>query len=293
LTTRKSIGLEQRPNYDLPATTIETNSIGIAELLKFYYWARRYTYRGVQLNISPCPMIDANLSALILAIAHKLQAENKVRVFVLLGDHMGVFVRNGLINHLAGKGNTNPYGDYRESAIALTTFSIEQDAEFCNYLRRDFFGHRGLDALQLSTKNILIDHFTEIFANVIQHANTRYPVFSCGQYYPEKRQLKFTLIDLGEGFLPKIQAQTGGQVSTDLNAIIWSTHGLNTTRDIDLYGPGGTGLKLLKNYCAGNNASFHICTGGGYVNFLKARTMEYTLDTPLPGSMVNLIFRDL
>lgn len=86
---------------------------------------------------------------------------------------------------------------------------------------------------------------------------------------------------------------TGGQVATDLNAIIWSTHGLNTTRDISLYGPGGTGLKLLKNYCAENNASFHICTGGGYVNFLKSRTLEHALDTPLPGSMVNLIFRDL
>lgn len=53
-------------------------------------------------------MVDANLSALILAIAHKLQAENKVSVFVLLGDHMGVFVRNGLINQSSAAGNITP-----------------------------------------------------------------------------------------------------------------------------------------------------------------------------------------
>jgi hypothetical protein len=279
-------------SYTIKITDIDTSNRGVAELLKFYAWAKRYTHASIELNISPCNSMDANLSALLLALIHKLKVENKLYVFLLLGDGMNVFFRNGLVSHLKGDSNKNSWGDDRQSTIPLTTFTVDQDDEFCHYLRNDFFRHRGLDGLKLSTKDNLTTQFEEIFTNVGQHAETSYPVFTCGQYFPEKRQLKFSLVDLGIGFLPKIREKTEGQISTDNSAIIWSTLGLNTTKD-KAFGPGGTGLKELKSYCAANNGSFHICSGDGYVNFLGDRSFEHTLTHGLPGSMVNIIFRDL
>lgn len=285
--------MSDKPTYTISLKEIETNHAGVSELLKFYEWARQYKYSSVQLNISPCNSMDANLSALLLAIVHKLKAENKIYVFLILADGMNVFMRNGLIAHLSGKGNANPYTDNRESTIPCTVFDTTDDEGFCQYVRRDFFGHRGLLNVPSTTKINLTTHFEEIFVNVLQHAETTYPVFTCGQYFPEKNVLKFTLVDLGQGFLKKIAQKTKGEVNTDNQAIIWSTYDLNTTKDILTFGPGGTGLKELKKYCAENDGSLHISSGQGYVNFLKGKTMEYRLPAPMPGSLVNLIFRKI
>jgi len=282
-----------RITYTISAKEIETNHIGIGEILKFYAFAKQYTYTPIDLNISTVNTLEANLSALILALANKLKIENKVSVFIVMANHHNVFFRNGLIAHLAGKGNSNPYEDNRQSTIPLTIFQTADDEKFCQYLRRDFFGHRGLEALSTTTKTTLSTHFEEIFTNVVLHANSTYPIFTCGQYYPEKQMLKFTLVDLGEGFLKKIAAKTNGEVSTHTKAILWATYNLNTTKDVITFGPGGTGLKEIKNYCESNNGSLHICSGNGYINFLKNKTLEQVLANPFQGSIVNLIFRNI
>lgn len=284
---------DYKPTYTVILIELETNHIGVSEILKFYAFAKQYKYTSVQLNISRVNTMDANLSALVLAIAHKLKVENKVYVFVLLADHMNVFYRNGLISHLAGKGNANQYEDNRQSTIPLTSFSNTEDEKFCQYLRRDFFGNRGLENLSNTTKTNLSTHFEEIFVNVVLHANTGFPIFTCGQYFPEKRMLKFTLVDLGEGFLKKINQKTNGVVTTDNAAILWATYNLNTTKDVITFGPGGTGLKEIKKYCEKNKGSLHLCSGKGYVNFLKDKTMEHNLQQPFNGSLVNLIFRNI
>lgn len=273
--------------------SLETNQIGVGELMRFYQYACSLSYTSVTLNISPTNHVDANLSALIIALARKLQIERKVRVFVELGDGKGVFFRNGLISHLQGNGNNNQYPDDRQSTIPLTAFNPDEDDNYCNYLRNQFFAHRGLDNVARSVKDALRTHYIEVFTNVGLHANTTLPVYTCGQYFPERNLLKFTLIDLGDGFLRKIQAATNGRVSDDRSAILWATEGINSTKDVNTFGPGGTGLKELKNYCNANNGSLHICSGTGYVNMLSNRTLEYHLPAPFPGSIISIIMRNI
>lgn len=279
--------------HTISSLSLETNHIGVGELMQFYSYAKTLSYTSVILNISPTNHVDANLSALILALSTRLQLDRKVRLFVELGDGKGVFFRNGLISHLQGNGNDNKYPDERESTIPLTTFSPDEDEKYCNYLRNDFFSHRGLDNVPRRIKDFLHNHYLEVFTNVGLHANTSLPVYTCGQYFPDKKQLKFTLIDLGDGFLKKIYKSTNGKVSDDKTAILWATEGINSTKDKNLYGPGGTGLKEIKKYCNENNGSLHICSGSGYVNMMGNKTFEYNLRTPFPGSIINIIMRNV
>lgn len=278
--------------YKISVPTIETNFQGIEELMKFYGFASQFTFASIELDLTSVNHIDANLSALIMALAHKLKHSNKIWIFILFPSHMNVFFRNGLISHLKGEGNLNIYGDNRESTIPLRAFDKDDDDNYCRYLKNEFLGHRGLDNLSRSIKDNLQSHFSEIFTNVALHANPLLPIYSCGQYFPEKNVLKFTLIDLGNGFLEKIGHKTNGNIKDDKSAIIWATQSLNTTKDSN-FGPGGLGLKELKKYCENNNGSFHICSGSGYVNMIGNKTVEYNLKTPLNGSLINLIFRNI
>jgi hypothetical protein len=278
--------------YKVTATQIETNFQGISELMSFYGFASKFSNSAIELNLMGVNHIDANLSAVIMALAHKLKYDFRNKVFVEIPNHMHIFFRNGLITHLSGKGNLEVY-DNRESTIPLRAFDKEEDDNYCIYLKREFFNHRGLDNLSKTVKDNLQSHFSEVFINVGQHANPILPIYSCGQYFPDKKILKFTLIDLGSGFASKIKDKTAGKISDDKSAIIWATEGLNTTKNFSESGPGGLGLKEIKKYCVNNNGSLHICSGYGYVNMLKDTTMEHNLKTPLQGSIINLIFRNI
>jgi hypothetical protein len=279
--------------YKVKAQEIKTDFHGIDELVKFYGFASQFSYTSIQLDLTSVNHIDANLSALIMALAHKLKHQYKNRIYVEFSPHMNVFFRNGLVSHLQGHGNTNRYGDSRESTIPLKAFDKEEDDNYCRYLKGEFLAHRGLDNLTKTVKDNLQNHFLEVFTNVGLHANPTLPIYSCGQYFPEKNILKFTLIDLGCGFLEKIKLKTNGNINDDKSAMIWATQSLNTTKNTLESGPGGLGLKELKKYCASNNGSFHICSGNGYVNMVGDKTFENNLKIPLQGSLINLIFRNI
>lgn len=279
--------------YIIPVNEVLTDNRGISELMKFYAFARQFTYKSVTLDISRLTSVDANLSSIILAIAYRLKQENKVSVFLSTAPHMSVFFRNGLISHLKGDGNNNKYFDNRQSTIPLITFNAQDYEPFSNYLKQDFFRHRGLEQLGNEVKRNLVTQFEEIFTNVDLHAETNDPVFACGQYFPEKNLLKFTIVDIGVGFLYKISEKTNNKINTDKDAIIWATLDFNSTKDTQKWGVGGTGLKDLKKYCENNNGSFHICSGCAYVNFIRDRTFEYNLQYNFRGTIVNIIFRNI
>jgi hypothetical protein len=80
--------------------------------------------------------------------------------------------------------------------------------------------------------------------------------------------LKFSLVDLGCGFLQPIQKFTEGQINDDKSALVWATSDINTTKDISVFGPG-------------------------YVNFIRDRTLEHDLQFPMQGAMASIIMRGI
>ena len=101
--------------YKINSTSIETNFQGIDELMKFYGFASQFSNTSIELDLTSVNHIDANLAAIMMALAHKLKHTCRNWVFIQFPSHMNVFFRNGLITHLQGKGNESAYGDNRES----------------------------------------------------------------------------------------------------------------------------------------------------------------------------------
>ena len=266
---------------------ISTNHIGIEHILGFYFYAQQYRYKRIVLCLLNVTHIDANLSALLLAIIDRLRSGNKLYIYVDIPKELNILYRNGFYNQLFPEPRDTT--DERESTIVLKKISPAEDDNFCEYVAKDFFSHRGLAGLPLNKKNGLKDNFNEIFVNVGEHAETESPVYVCGQYFPEKKQLKFTLVDLGVGFLAKIKQYTNGNVSTDIKAIEWAIEG-NTTKTM---GVGGVGLKGIRNYCINNSASLHICSGKGYLNCANRNITTATIKHNFQGVIVNMIFRDI
>jgi hypothetical protein len=277
-------------NYDNLVNSIETDYLGLTQLLNFFKFSYQYSSRRINLNLYNVNNIDANMSSVLFAMIYRLRKERNVFTYIDIPKHLNVLFRNGFFNHLANKSHLSA-SDFRQSTIPLKSFNIDDDIPFVTYLNNDFFGHRGLDMLPHNIKINLKSNFEEIFTNAGLHSETTDPIFTCGQYFPERNLLKFTLVDLGVGFLKKVQIKTNNKISRYIDAIDWATLG-NTTKDPSL-GPGGLGLKEIRKYCSDNNGSLHIVSGDAYWSITSNKVFTHTLSYMFRGSIVNLIFRKI
>lgn len=265
-----------------------TDSSGIRKLFQFYNQASTYKNIVLEVDMYNMGFFDANLSCLFYAILYKLNKDNGL-TFELdleyLRDNYDVLFRNGLF--IQG----DNLKDERESTIQLKTFdpNAGDDSEFIRYIKEEVLNHRGMPGFSESVKRGILQELTEISGNIALHSKTDDPFFVCGQYYPNKGYLIFSIVDLGVGFLPAIQQKTSGLVKDHAQAILWALEKGNTTKKGT---PGGLGLYQLKKYCNDNNSLMQIVSGDKFWNSESVSGFTFSLGTKFVGSVINLLFSD-
>lgn len=125
----------------------------------------------------------------------------------------------------------------------------------------------------------------EIFSNAVLHSDTEMGIFSCGQFFPRRHRLDFSVADLGVGMRRNILENTGLRLSAE-RAIQWATKGSNTTKRGAV--PGGLGLKLLGKFIDLNGGCLQIVSDAGYWRRENRRTKVAPLNHPFPGTVVTV-----
>jgi hypothetical protein len=266
--------------------SIETGAEGYKKLINLYQECSRYRNCIVNLNLSNLRWMDANLCALLQALLYHLHQNNQLTFSIdveLVKSHFDILFRNGFLSCLL------ELPDGAGTTVEMKTFKPDEVEGFYDYLSNELFGQEQLKNA-CKESNAIIDQLFEVFANIQLHADTTDPVFACGQYFPKKHQLKFTLLDLGRGYLPVIQKFTSlpsyqkQPVRTAEEAIRWALQGNSTKLDA----PGGLGLSNLAEYCKKTAGAFHIATGTAYYD---SKNPYAVTEVPFfPGSSVQLIF---
>ncbi|TDQ16899.1 hypothetical protein DFQ04_1547 [Algoriphagus boseongensis] len=240
----------------------------------------------ILLNVDELEWMDANLCAVLDSIIFVLNRDFGHQFFIDKKHVEGkfeIFERNGFIqsSHSAGRMRI----DNRDTSIKMTRFKTESDLEFVEYIGESLLGHKAFEEMP-EIKVELLDHFLEVFTNIQLHARTNGPIFACGQFYPIQNILKFTLVDIGIGFLQPISDFTKGKIVSINQAILWALEEKHTTK---LDAPGGMGLTFLKKYCEENGHGFQIVTDGicwtnekSFLNFWEVEKF--------PGTTINLTF---
>ncbi len=270
---------------------IVTDHTGNQQLVNFYNFCCNYSSCWITIDVNGLIFFDANLSALLMAMIHKLRKERGLNFFLdwgCLKGELNILIRNGLAFYISK--SQKVADDFRQSTVPVKAFLLDNADSFTSYIEKDFLNHRGLDGVKIHDKEKIKNCYFEIFDNVGIHANTSYPVIACGQYFPYQKELKFTLVDLGEGFLKKIAAFTKDKenIITSVDAINWAVKGGSTKDKAE----GGTGLKKILFYCIKNGGSIHIVTGNSYWKYDK-RIDDFKILNAFVGSSVHLIFRYL
>jgi len=208
--------------FELPESIV-TGLSGHEILWALFHKAKVNSHCDFYVEAKNLTFFEGNMSALFLSIAHKLKEENYVTLILLNSINLisELFDRNGLI---CGINNSalESY-DYKETTVCAKLFNPElDDDKFIKYIQNDLLKHRGFTNINSAERSWIEDGFIETFSNVNEHSNTHLNLSACGQYFPKKDILKFTICDLGNGFLKKIQEFTKNSshpVMTGVNAI--------------------------------------------------------------------------
>lgn len=234
---------------------LSTNFAGISKLFQFYHNAAIYTDKIIFIDFYHLQWFDANLSALLGAILDKLHKENNLTFstdLTFLEEKFDVLFRNGFLN-------SEKYEiDERQSTVSFYQFDITDEKSFITYIEKELMCHRGMPQLSENQSLAIVDSLTEVFNNIQIHSYSLYDCFVCGQYFPKQKNLVFTMLDLGVGFLPAINKKTKGAISNDYDAVKWALKKSNSTKENSV---GGLGLFQLEKYFLDTKGDMQIITG--------------------------------
>jgi len=276
--------MENKPVIKIEGA-LYTDFSGIKRLFNFYHLANEYSNTTIFIDFFDLVWFDANLSAILGAILHKLSIENNLSFSTdlnFLETKFDVLFRNGFLN------SSNVSIDDRKSTVAFKNFKLDDKSGFISYIEDDLMVHRGLPVLSDNQKDNIIESLIEVYCNIQIHSKADYDFFVCGQYYPSKNILIFTILDLGIGFLPAIMEKTHNKIQTSYEAIKWALLKKNTTK---VNCPGGIGLYDLHSYFL-TSGDMQIISGDTYWSISMDKTLmgKHTFQNPFVGAIINLCF---
>jgi|GEM_PF-687556 len=288
----------EKPTSLLPCWTfpskITTGKSGHETLWDFFTQLSAYRDETVCLDFSGVSFIEGNMSALLLVLAHRLRCEYGLRFLCEAGEGEGaqtLLERNGLYA-LLSESPVPVHTDVRQTTVQARLFEVEDDASFFQYVESDLLGHRCMDRLDGKLKEWLSAFFfMETFANIKIHANATLPFAVCGQYFPKKGKMYFSVCDIGNGFLDKIRRFTqaqGNPVTEPEAAIKWALTGGSTQRI-----RGGSALSGIFQQCCKHGHDLYITTDGVIWQYKNGKVQCRQLNAVTEGASLHIVFRNV
>jgi len=135
-------------------------------------------------------------------------------------------------------------------------------------------------------KSKIAESIYEIFTNAQIHSETK-NIYACGQYFPHKHIIEFTITDTGKGFKKVISSFFKKDIRADL-AIKWAFENTHSTKQ---HVSGGIGLSILKEFIDLNKGKIQVVSDKGYYKIAPEGDELKLFNSPFPGSAINMQFR--
>jgi len=145
-------------------------------------------------------MVRREYEPLLLAMIYSLSESNQLTFktdYETIGKKFDILFRNGFLQQAK---ITFPE-ESLESAVKIQAFNPADKEGYAVYIEKRLLRHKGLpEGLDKKLKAKIFEDLLEVFCNTNHHANTGEPFFVGSQYYPKQGCLKYTMVDLSDGF---------------------------------------------------------------------------------------------
>jgi len=263
-------------------STVESDFEGFSHLINLAHQMEALQYSHITLDFKEVRWFSANMCAPLGAILYRTSRRlNTVRLVNIPPDVESILAKNGFLGN---------YGrpllqDIWSTTIQYSRFEQKDDRYFADYIQKHF-ASKAIPVMSDNLRKKFWESIFEIFSNAVIHSETQLGIFSCGQYFPRKNQIWFSVADLGIGMRRKL-ATSRNLIKPAEEAIMWAMEGRNTTKTGPI--PGGLGLKLLREFIRLNQGRIEVVSDSGYweqrpdgSNYMKPFSAVF------PGTVVNI-----
>jgi hypothetical protein len=235
----------------------------------------------IEVDMGRCSFLDANMCAPLGALLYKIGRNlNTIRLVNIPDPVKRILSKNGFLQAYGVSKALDTYG----TTVEYHRFEPKDDRYFALYLQRHLVG-KGIPIMSDGLQRRFREAILEIFSNAVIHSQTKLGIFSCGQAFPKRHLLDFSVADLGIGMRQNLRQKAGLELSAD-EAIRWATEGRNTTKTGKI--PGGLGLKLLREFITHNGGKIQIVSDSGYWELAEGQVSTRQFSAPFPGTVVNI-----
>lgn len=258
---------------------INDDFLGFQKLINFWDSHRSLSFGTVDIFLKG--FFSANMSAPLGAILDLLSTQNNI-VLTATSTIQTILQKNGFLSF---------YGyptvwDNNNTTIQYIRFKRSESDAFAGYVNTQLLARPELPTLTPKAKMMIAQVIVEIFTNSVLHTQTNY-IYTCGQFYPKKHCIDFSIVDTGDGIRNTVNKHTGQNLNA-IDAIKWALIDGNTTkRGV----PGGYGLTILQDFLRMNGGSLQIISNNGYYCHDNNSQFTRIFNAEFPGTALNLQIR--
>ena len=265
-----------------PLPQIHRNYESFEALAHLYAQTKECVFDNVEIDMRQTRWFDADMCAAFGAILYRLGKRlNEINLIDIPSSVEEILSKNGFLSHYGRAKIPDLWG----TTIPYQRFDVKDDHYFAGYIENELIHRSEIPRMSPGLLKKFRESIFEIFSNAVLHSRTKLGIFSCGQFFPNRNRLDFTVADLGVGIRQNIKDHTGLKLSPE-DAIIWATEEFNTTKGSNL--PGGLGLKILCEFIDLNEGCLRIVSDAGYWQRRDREIVTKPLSYPFPGTVVSV-----
>lgn len=249
------------------------------KLIDLYNSNKNKTFDSIKIDLKE--WFSANMSAVLGGILDLLSDNfNNVEISEIDISIKQILLKNNFLAYWGYKS----LEDNNHTTIPFLKLNLDDGKFFKLYISRDLVGRDELPNMSERVKEALIDRIYELFVNAQIHSESK-NIYTCGQFYPQKQILEFTIVDTGIGIKKKVNDCFDSNL-TSTQAIKWALVEGRTTK-IDA--PGGIGLSFLKEFVEKNKGKLQIVSDDGFYEYENGMEKESFFNGSYPGTILNIL----
>lgn len=251
------------------------------KIIKFYHQHKNDFLTNI--NLSIYGWFGANMASPLGAILELFSDNINTIVFDELSYSIETILKKNRFLSYYGR---EQIADVNHTTISFQKLSPKDGKYFKKYVYEELLNREELPIMSEHVRDKIAEGIYEIFVNAQIHSETE-NIFTCGQFFPNKNKIEFTITDIGIGFRERIKRRFCTEISSG-KAIQWAVRDRNTTK---LDKSGGIGLDYLKTFIDNNNGKLQIISYDGFYQFSGGEEIIENFELSFPGTVVNVEFR--
>lgn len=172
---------------------IRHDQSGFQALVRLEAEVKDCFFDDVDIDMSTTHWFDADMCAAFGAILYRLSDNlNTIRLTNICPSVETILSKNGFLSHYGRKKIPDRWG----TTIPYRRFDVKDDRYFADYIENELIHRTEMPTMSQGLLKKFRESIFEIFSNAVLHSNSKLGIFSCGQFFPKKQRLDFSVADL-------------------------------------------------------------------------------------------------